>query len=175
MIGIQRLNDIVVQLQASCLLLNLRRSLQLTHAGASLESNDSLACSPMDRQNCTAAMVHHLFRECIMVVVTSQHFEVVDELFVEVDYCCCCATLLSDHDGGCWCILGRHDDGRVGRRSCKEEGMQTTFDDRCRRSWIVRGMEQKWIANKKAISTFGATIRLYATQFYRKRILIPLC
>jgi len=61
-IDIQRLNCIIVELQARSLRLGLvGRCLQLAHSRASMECKDSLACSPMDRQNCTATMVHHLF------------------------------------------------------------------------------------------------------------------
>ncbi len=101
---IKRLQCVVIELQARCLLVCLRRSLQLADAGTGVKHKDGLARHPMNWQDGTTAMVHHLLGKGVLVRFPSEHFVVVDELFVEEFYATWGTGTLSG-----WCALGGHE------------------------------------------------------------------
>ncbi len=117
MLLIKGLNCIVVELQASSLLVLLSCRLQVADSWTSMECKHSLACSPpMDQQDGTTTMVHQLLWERVVVVVASQHFVVVSKIFA---ICACsqgrngkdgiiCYTGLTLGNSNGWCVFARH-------------------------------------------------------------------
>jgi hypothetical protein len=111
---IKRLKCVVIELQARCLLVCLHRSLQLADAGTGVKRKDGLARHPMNWQDGTIAMVHHLLGKGVLVRIPSEHFVVVDELFVEEFYATWCTGTLSG-----WCALGGHEREKMEARKWK--------------------------------------------------------
>ena len=111
---IKRLKCVVIELQARCLLVCLRRILQLADAGTGVKRKDGRARHLMNWQDGTTAMVHHLLGKGVLVCIPSEHFVVVNEHFVEKFNATWCTGILSR-----WCALGGHEREKMEARKWK--------------------------------------------------------